>query len=63
MRLSLGFLLFLVFAAGCGTAKTTYIDTKYQLCRDACQLKYSKYESQKYNACISECNKDKYQQK
>ena len=36
-----------------------YADTKYKVCTDACQLKYSKYESKELNACKMKCSKKK----
>jgi hypothetical protein len=40
----------------CGTAKTTYIETAYKLCADACELKYSRYQGQKLNSCKLRCS-------
>lgn len=49
------YLFLILLLQSCGTAKTEYIDTKYNLCRKGCDLKYSRYESQKYSQCLQRC--------
>ncbi len=51
--------ILLLLLAGCGTAKDVYIDNKYDLCRRACDLKYSKYDYQKKSACLNKCQQRK----
>ncbi len=54
-------LLTVFFVVGCGTAKDVYIDNKFDLCRKACEIKYSKYDYQKKSACLNKCTKRKYE--
>ena len=61
MRLLTQLLLLAIFSA-CGTAKTAYRDTRYDLCMQKCKLKYGQYESTKMSQCTSECMKEKYKQ-
>jgi hypothetical protein len=53
-------ILALLLLTSCGTAKDIYIDNKFDLCRQACELKYSKYDYQKKSACLSKCTQRKY---
>lgn len=53
-------LLPLLFLISCATAKTQYIETKYDICMKSCSLKYSKYEMTKLATCKAKCVKDKY---
>lgn len=46
----------LILVTSCGTAKDVYIDNKFDLCRRACDLKYSKYDYQKKSACMNRCS-------
>ncbi|EQC52143.1 hypothetical protein [Bacteriovorax sp. DB6_IX] len=55
-------LLFIIVLSSCGTAKTQYIETKYDLCMKKCSLQYSKYEATKMATCKASCIKDKYVQ-
>ena len=48
-------ILMLIMLAGCGTAKDVYIDNKYDLCRRACEMRYSKYDYTKKSACLNRC--------
>ncbi len=48
-------LLILLTLTGCGTAKDVYIDNKYDLCRRACDIKYSKYDYKKKSSCLNRC--------
>ncbi|MCP4913799.1 MAG: hypothetical protein GY909_11855 [Oligoflexia bacterium] len=52
--------ILLIFLVGCSTAKTQYVETKYDLCIQKCTLKYSKYEYQKLNSCKAKCSQEKY---
>lgn len=56
-------LLLLIFITitsyGCGTAKTVYVDGKYKLCEDSCNIKFSKYESKDLYQCLSKCRENK----
>lgn len=54
-------ILLVLLAVSCGTAKDVYIDNKYDLCRRGCELKYSKYEGNKRSQCLSRCHQKKYQ--
>lgn len=56
------FILLLLILSSCGAAKTQVIDTKYDICLKACDLKYSKYDGQKLYQCKSKCQADKYDQ-
>ncbi len=53
---------FILFVYGCGTAKTQYIETKYDLCMKGCSLKYSQYDSKKLSECRNKCVRNKYNQ-
>ena len=53
-------LTLLLFLASCGTAKDVYIDNKFDLCRKACEIKYSKYDYQKKSTCLNKCTQRKY---
>ncbi|MFT6070722.1 MAG: hypothetical protein ACJAT2_000718 [Bacteriovoracaceae bacterium] len=53
-------ILALLFLASCGSAKDIYIDNKFDLCRQGCELKYSKYDYQKKSNCLNKCTQKKY---
>ena len=48
--------LFLLFAlTSCGTSKTIYAEEKLKLCKQSCEMKYSKYNYKELSACKSKC--------
>ena len=47
----------LLFLSSCGTTKSMYAETKLQVCRDACDLKYSKYDYKGLSECRVKCQK------
>ncbi|MCO4792824.1 MAG: hypothetical protein KC493_03870 [Bacteriovoracaceae bacterium] len=54
-------LTLLLTLAACGQAKTIYADQKYDLCKEKCNLKYSKYNTTEKNQCLSKCSRSKYE--
>lgn len=54
-------LLLITGVSGCGSAKTVYADSKYELCQSSCKLKHSKYDSAELSKCMAECARHKYE--